>query len=303
MPKESFEQFVERQKKRLKEAKKMVEEVKERWKDKIEEFEIEKSVEKSVKELKKLWEENEEEARKKKNRNEFFSFLSSLNFPEIPSFLLEKVSNKFLKEFDLKRFEKGYLDAGLFLGFFLSAFLKRSIEKNYILSQKEKDIKEEDIEPIKVHLDIRKLPICFDYLGYRNPKRLCLVIKGNCGWGIGSEMEGGEIVIKGNCGSFTGSGMEDGKIIVKGNCEDWTGCKMKGGEVIVEGGCGYWTGYKMRGGKLIVKGKVKFDETTFCQNQGGIIIIRKTKIWEKGNWTKQGMKMRVRGEIPMRRVC
>ena len=62
MSKESFEQFVERQKKKLDKAEKMVKEVEERWKDKIEEFEM---VEKSVKELKKLWEESEEEIRKK----------------------------------------------------------------------------------------------------------------------------------------------------------------------------------------------------------------------------------------------
>ena len=269
-------------------------------KEKIEEFE--EFIKKSVKELKEIWEENEEEARKKKNRNEFFSFLSSLNFPEIPSFLLEKVSNKFLKEFDLKRFEKGYLDAGVFLGFFFSAFLKRSIEKNYILPQKEKDIKEEDIEPIKVHLDIRKLPICFDYLGYRNPKRLCLVIKGNCGWGIGSEMEGGEIVIKGNCGSFAGSGMKGGKLIIKGNCGGWTGCRMKGGEVIIEGSCEECTGSEMRGGKLIIRGKVEtFGESTFSRNQG-IVIVRKVKIWEK-NWTKEGREMLKRNEILVERVC
>ncbi len=82
MPKESFEQFVERQEKKLDKAKKMVEEVKERWKDKIEEFEIEESVEKSVKELKKLWEENEKKL-DTKNKHEAFSFFSSFSLPEV----------------------------------------------------------------------------------------------------------------------------------------------------------------------------------------------------------------------------
>jgi len=108
MSKNPFEQPIKREeppieemRKKLDKAKKMVEGVKERWKDKIEEF-----VEESVKKLKKLWEENEEEARKKKNRNEFFSFFSSLHLPEIPPFLLERTSNKFLKEFDWKELEK-----------------------------------------------------------------------------------------------------------------------------------------------------------------------------------------------------
>ena len=79
MPKESFEQFVKRQEKKLDKAKKMVEEVKERWKDKIEEFEM---VEKSVKELKKLWKENEKKL-DTKNKHESFSFFSSFSLPEV----------------------------------------------------------------------------------------------------------------------------------------------------------------------------------------------------------------------------
>ena len=266
-------------------------------KEKVEGF-----IEKSVKELKKLWEESEEEAIKKKGRNEFFSFFSSLAFPEISSSLLEKVSNKFLKEFDWKKFEeREYLGADL--GFFLSAFLKKSIE-NCILPQEKKGInKEGNIKPIDVRLNIKKLPVCLDYLGYQNPKKLHLIIEGNCGWGTGYETRGGKVIIEGNCGDLTGAIIEDGKIIVKGSCGDWTGYKMKGGEVIVEGDCEYWTGSEMKGGKLIVKGKVKtFDESTFFWNQG-IIIVRKSKIWKKGNWTREGREMLKRNEISVERGC
>ena len=230
-------------------------------KEKIEEFEIEKSVEKSVKELKKLWEESEEEAIKKKGRNEFFSFFSSLAFPEISSSLLEKVSNKFLKEFDWKKFEeREYLGADL--GFFLSAFLKKSIE-NCILPQEKKGInKEGNIKPIDVRLNIKKLPVRLDYLGYQNPKKLHLIIEGNCGLEIGGEMRGGEITIE-------------------GNCKDWTGLDMKGGE-------------------LNVKGEVKsFDKSAFSSDNRGTIIWKNTKIWENGNWTKEGKEMWEKGEIPV----
>ncbi len=285
MSKESFEQFVKRQEKKIDKAKKMVEEVKERWKDKIEEFEM---VEKSVKELKKLWEESEEEIRKKKYLSEIFSFISSLPLPEISPSLLERISNKFLKEFDWEKFRRLHLDRRLYLennlGFFLSAFLNKNIE-NYISSQKNKGIKEENIKPIEVHLNVKELPVLLHCLGYQNPKKLHLIIEGGCGEWTGHRMEGGEIVVKGGYTICTGGSMIDGKITVEGNC----------GELI---------GLNMQGGELNIKGEVKsFDESAFSPDNKGTIIWKGIKIWEKGNWTKQGMKMRVRGEIPMKQVC
>ena len=223
-------------------------------KEKIEGF-----IEKSVKELKKLWEESEEEAIKKKGRNEFFSFFSSLAFPEISSSLLEKVSNKFLKEFDWKKFEeREYLGADL--GFFLSAFLKKSIE-NCILPQEKKGInKEGNIKPIDVRLNIKKLPVRLDYLGYQNPKKLHLIVEGNCGIRTGNEMRGGKIIVKGNC-------------------------KM-------------WTGEDMQNGELIVKGEVKsFHKSAFSPNNQGIIILKGTEIWRNGYWTKEGKEIWEKGEI------
>ena len=243
MPKESFEQFVKRQEEKLDKAKKMVEEVKERWKDKIEEFEIEKSVEKSVKELKKLWEENKAEiVYYPGGIDEMFLLCASLPLPKTSPFLLERISNKFLKESDLKRFEERvFLERGL--GFFLSAFLNKNIE-NYISSQKKKGIKEKNIKPVEVHLKVEELPVRLGYLGYQNPEKLHLIIKGNCG--------------------------------------DWTGAFMKGG-------------------KLNIKGKVEsFATSTFSPDNKGTIIWKDTEIWRNGNWTKEGMKMQERGEIPMK---
>jgi len=254
MPKGLFEQFVKRQEEKLEKAEKMVEEVKKELK--IEEFEM---VEKPVKELKKLWKENKEEIRKKGWVFQIFSFLSSLPLPETPSSLLERISNKFLKEFDWKKFERRRLEKDS--GLFLSAFLKKNIE-NYVLSQKRKGIKEENIKPIEVRLNIKELPIHFDYLGYQNPKKLHLIIEGDCG-------------------NLTGDRMQGGRIIVKGNCEVWTGEDMQGGE-------------------LDIKGKVKsFGMSTFSPNNKGTIIWKNTKIWENGNWTKEGKEMWEKGEIPV----
>jgi len=282
MPKESFEKFVKRQEKKLDKAEKMVEGIKEDLKDKIEEFEM---VEKPVKELKKLWEENEEKIRKKMSYNNSLSFISSLPLPEAHPFLLERISNKFLKEFEWKKFletaEAETLDWEIQkVGIFLSEFLKKNMEK-YLFDQKSKGLKEEEINPIKIHLNVKELPIRLNMLGYRNPKKLHLIIEGDVGMWTGEEMEGGRVIVKGNCGSVTGEEMKGGEIIVKGNCEDNTGRDMRGGTLILEGE---------------VEG---FEWSAFYPSNHGTIIWKSTKIWENGDWTKEGKEMKKKGKIPI----
>jgi len=295
MPKESFEQFVKRQKEKLDKAEKVVEKVKEEWKEKIEEFEM---VEKSVKELKKLWEENEEEGRRRGCLYGTFFFFLSLPFPEIPPFLLEKVSNKFLKEFDWKKFKR--VDLEEHVGVFLSAFLKKNIE-NYISSQKRKGIKEEKIKPIEIHLDVKELPVRVEALGFQNPKKLHLIIEGNTEDYIGEEMEGGKIIVKGGCDFYAGKSMKGGKIVVEGNCGPKVGQGMEGGEIIVKGDCEDFTGYEMKNGILILEGEVKtFGRSAFSPENKGTVIWKNIKIWENGDWTKEGKEMWEKGEIPVK---
>jgi len=272
MPKESFEQFIKRQKEKLDKAEKMVEEVKEEWKEEIERF-----VEKSVKELKKLWEENEEEAAEKEWHKEAFSFFLSLPLPEIPPFFLERICNKFLQEFDRKKLQRIGIRSNV--GLFLSAFLKKNIE-NYISSQKKKGIKEEKIKPIEVHLDVKELPVRLSFLGYQNPQKLHLRVEGNLGHNTGAEMEGGEIIVEGNCEALTGETMKGGKIVVKGNCSSHAGSGMEGGVLILEGEVG------------------AFDKFTFSPDNKGTIIWKGIKIWENGNWTEEGKEMYEKKKIP-----
>ena len=273
MPKESFEQFIKRQKEKLDKAEKMVEEVKEEWKEEIERF-----VEKSVKELKKLWEENEEEAAEKEWHKEAFSFFLSLPLPEIPPFFLERICNKFLQEFDRKKLQRIGIRSNV--GLFLSAFLKKNIE-NYISSQKKKGIKEEKIKPIEVHLDVKELPVRLSFLGYQNPQKLHLRVEGNLGHNTGAEMEGGEIIVEGNCEALTGETIKGGKIVVKGNCSSHAGSGMEGGVLILEGEVG------------------AFDKFTFSPDNKGTIIWKGIKIWENGNWTEEGKEMKEKGKIPI----
>jgi len=227
-------------------------------KERFEEFEM---VEKTVEELKKLWEENEDDVSKEVIYwDEAFSFFLSLPLPEISPFLLEKTSNKFLKEFDWKKFKKrGYLSTDL--GIFIFSFLKKNIE-NHASSQKRKGIREKDIEPIEVHLKVEELPVRLGYLGYQNPEKLHLIVEGSCG--------------------------------------NDTGCEMQGGKIIVKGDCGDWTGEYMRGGELIVKGRVEyFHLSAFSPSNQGIITLGGIEIWKNGSWTKEGEKMWERGEIPI----
>jgi len=294
MSKESFEQFIKRQEEKLDKAEKIVGEVKEKWKEKIEEFEM---VEKSVKELKKLLEENEEEVRKNGYYVKAFFLFLSLPLPEASPSLLEKISNKFLKELDWEKVRRIGIKNHLVL--FLSAFLKKNIE-NYILAQKRKGIEEEKIKPIEIHLDVKELPVRLNGLGYQNPKKLHLIIEGNVDEYTGERMEGGEIIVKGDCGDWTGCLMKGGKIVVEGDCEYYVGEKMKGGEIIVKGNCEFHAGDEMKGGVLILEGEVKsFDKSAFSPNNKGTIIWKGIKIWENGNWTKEGKKKWERGEIPV----
>ena len=289
-------------------------------KEKIEEF-----IEKSVKKLKRIWEENEKEMRSV-IPGKVFSFFLSLPLPETPPSFLERISNKFLKEFDWEKFKRRKNIEGD-LGLFFSAFLKRNI-KSYILFQKEKGIKEKDIKPIKVHLDVKELPVYLDYLGWQNPKKLHLIIEGDCGRGVGTEMQsGGEIIIKGNCGNFVGSHMQggriivkrdcgedagywmrNGKMIIKGNCGSGAGRCMQGGEIVVKKNCGRKTGIQMKGGKLVIMGEVTFyalyNKSIFFPgsafssgNKGRIIILGGIEIWRDGSWTKIGKEMWKRGMI------
>ena len=138
MPKESFKQPIKREEppikemeKKLDKAEKMVEGVEERLKTEEVEKKIEEYIEKSVKKLKKLWEESEEEI-EKKPLDKTFSFFS-LYLPEIPSFLLERTSNKFLKEFDWEKFERRrHLDKDLGL-FLLIYFLFLGLIPGYLI--------------------------------------------------------------------------------------------------------------------------------------------------------------------------
>ena len=161
----------------------------------------------------------------------------------------------------IKRYEEREYHPGDF-GRFLSALINRTVEE-YIESQEKKGKKFKEIEPLEIHLDVRKLPE-IDYLGYEN--------------------------------------QEKSHLFIKGDVSSQTGMNMKGGKVVVEGNVtGIWTGEHMKGGQLEIKGvkgeSIDFSTSAFSPGNQGTIILKGIKIWEKGKFTKEGEEMRKRGEF------
>lgn len=102
-------------------------------------------------------------------------------------------------------------------GFFLSALINRSKEKDFVI-------------------DIENLTFGMEYLGCENTKN---------------------ITVNGNLGGLTGYYAKEGsKITVNGNAGVHTGYRMSGGEIIVNGDVGEMTGHEMDGGKITVNGNI-----------------------------------------------
>nr|WP_052322766.1 hypothetical protein [Methanotorris formicicus] len=68
-----------------------------------------------------------------------------------------------------------------------------------------------------------------------------IIINGNVGIQLGSEMKGGEIIVNGNAGNWVGREMKGGLIKINGNAGDYVGSAYRGS----------WHG--MKGGKLLLK--------------------------------------------------
>lgn len=105
-----------------------------------------------------------------------------------------------------------------------------------------------------------------------------IIINGNVGLQLGSEMKGGKIKVNGNASSWIGMEMQGGIIEINGNAGDYIGCAyrgnwrgMKGGKIIINGNAGNNVGGGMVDGIIHIKGNVG----NFCgiQMKGGEIIV------------------------------
>ena len=286
MSKNLFEQPIKREKPPIKEmkekldkAEKMVEGVKERWKEKIEGYE--RIPEKLSEEIEEVFEDEEKKEELKTwwklAKQKYFFIQKEIlpKIPKIPPSLLEKTLQKVIERYERKKYDPA--DFSLLL----TALINRTVQE-YTKAQEKKGKKIEDIPPLEIHLDVRKLPEKLEYFGYKNQEKSHLIIEGNVYWDVGAKMTGGRIEVKGN----TGPG---------------SGCEMAGGHLIIEGEAGPDIGENMSGGVLEIKGRIEenFAKSAFYPENEGTIIWRDIKIWEKGEFTKEGEKMRRERGIPV----
>jgi formylmethanofuran dehydrogenase subunit C len=88
-----------------------------------------------------------------------------------------------------------------------------------------------------------------------------LVIEGDVGAGLGTQMRGGSIRVMGHTMASAGCQMRGGEIRVLGNTGDYLGgplpgrrSGMSGGRIIVNGNAGHHSGHRMRRGTILIAG-------------------------------------------------
>ena len=154
----------------------------------------------------------------------------------------------------------------------------------------QKDITPEEITKVSLHLSNLQSQANFSYAGYflttlidlhrettnqhveykiitahlekvlegiGEENRSLIVIQGNGGGNLGSNMICGKITVSGDCIYDVGSCMKGGTITIKGNVKNSIGHHMTGGEIYVEGNVTEIVGRWMHQGKIIVKGNVE----------------------------------------------
>ncbi len=118
-------------------------------------------------------------------------------------------------------------------GLFLSALIQNSRDDRFI-----------------IHTSHQLHPA--DSIGYRNSKNI--LVKGNAGDFLGSNMVRGSIEVQGNAGGAEGFRMKGGRIIIHGDCDYACGWEMLAGAIIIEGNAGMSAGMNMEGGEIFIRG-------------------------------------------------
>jgi formylmethanofuran dehydrogenase subunit C len=140
-----------------------------------------------------------------------------------------------------------------------------------------KDLEEIGNLPVYEGPKIRKLSDFFKIEGNssENIDNLKLILNGDL-WKfkrICEGLSGGHVVINGNCGMHLATNMRGGKIEVYGRVDSWAFTQISGGNVLIEGSCGNyfaagtrgnWRG--MQGGKIIVKGNLGNEACAWMNN-------------------------------------
>lgn len=81
-----------------------------------------------------------------------------------------------------------------------------------------------------------------------------IVIHGNAGQGIGSNIESGKIHVKGDASQSAGATGRGGTLVVDGNATARCGISLKGADIIVKGNVGHLSAFMAQSGRIVVFG-------------------------------------------------
>ena len=230
------------------------------------------------------WEKTEEELLE----SAYDAFLPKL-LDDIPPIFAEKFVKKIFSDEVCKK-DKYYIS------FLLSRILKilgetyaKRAEEEY-----EKNGKREPIQPLNLSFSEQDFVMPIKFFGEGNPKHVSIIFDGDVGYGIGSNMNGGDITINGNAGNSVGNFMLSGNIIINGNARDFTGSSMQGGTLTITGTSSFFAGDGRKGGTLSIGGEVEsFSKSAFSPDNKGTIIWKGVKIFEDGKKMPEFKNMKV----------
>lgn len=122
-------------------------------------------------------------------------------------------------------------------------------------------------------------------------RRRLLLIEGNVGAGLGTQMRGGHVELRGDASSEVGCQMSGGMLQVSGHVGDYLGgplsgrrSGMSGGRLIVQGNAGHHVGHRMRRGTIVVAGSC--GDAVASDMVAGTIVVG----GEAGDDVAAGMK-------------
>ena len=145
-----------------------------------------------------------------------------------------------------------------------------------------------DSDELEIHGDASKVK----WIGH-GMTRGRILIKGNAGMHLGSQMKGGVIEVTGNASDWIGAEMTSGLIRVAGNAGGQVGAAyrgslagMKGGTILIGGSAGLEVGMRMKRGIIAIAGPVR--DFAGLQMKGGTIVLCSGAEIRTGAWMFRG---------------
>jgi len=143
-------------------------------------------------------------------------------------------------------------------------------------------------DEIEIHGDARRVK----WIG-RGMTRGRVIIRGNAGMHLGSQMKGGAIEVYGDAADWVGAEMAGGVIRIHGNAGGQIGAAYRGsiagmrdGTILIDGSAGLEVGMRMKRGLIGVGGAVR--DFAGLQMKGGTIVLGGGAELRTGAWMNRG---------------